>query len=445
MNSRSIGARLMAALLLASLAAAAIAAPASAVVRTRYVDNDNSAGDGPARCDNAGFSSIQAAINASSAGDRVYVCPGSYTEQLTINKRGLEVRSVPALAAKLNAPATLDEVDGTTDLVRITARNVKFVGFKVNIQAGEAVRSLVPACEPLDAAIYVNAANSSISGNHIRALGDATLSGDCGYLYGIVYDDGDGDEFGQQLAISNRIVDFKLGGILVGPGSHAQVFRNALRYVHMADPETCVTVPVLGVQAELTFPCFLTLNLKPTVLNGFFTEGAGILVEAGKLDARGNTIYSTFDWGMFLESTALGAGIVLLDAEDGSIVRNNTMNNVGYGMIVMEGAIFASLPTAEGGLTATGNRINESYIGMMIGGSDGVYYGNRAHLNIAGAWVVGGGANTFIANDFRYNVEGDCIDETSGPGTLGTANNWDAVNYGVYNSPSDLCFELTPF
>src|SRR5262245_1820024 len=41
----------------------------------------------------AGYATIQAAINAASAGDTVKVCPGSYTENVTINKPGLTVVS----------------------------------------------------------------------------------------------------------------------------------------------------------------------------------------------------------------------------------------------------------------------------------------------------------------------------------------------------------------
>jgi len=51
----------------------------------------------------------------------------------------------------------------------------------------------------------------------------------------------------------------------------------------------------------------------------------------------------------------------------------------------------------------------------------------------------------FDSNDFRYNIEGDCIDETLGTRTLGTANNWDALNLGVYNTPDGLCAEIGIF
>src|ERR1700676_3465112 len=62
-------------------------------------DNDHSAtlvvDDDRVQCPNAGFTSIQAAVNAATAGDRINVCPGSYREQVRVNKpltiRGIEV------------------------------------------------------------------------------------------------------------------------------------------------------------------------------------------------------------------------------------------------------------------------------------------------------------------------------------------------------------------
>jgi hypothetical protein len=62
-------------------------------------DNDHSAtllvDDDKVECPNAGFTSIQAAVNAAGSGDRINVCPGIYREQVKVNKpltiRGIEV------------------------------------------------------------------------------------------------------------------------------------------------------------------------------------------------------------------------------------------------------------------------------------------------------------------------------------------------------------------
>ena len=442
---RSVRARFVTALILGALWLSAVVAPASAAVTTRWVDNDSHAGNGPAQCDKAKFHTIQEAINASSSFDKVYVCPGNYVEQVTIDVRGLEVRSVPALGARIYPPDAPVEVDGTTDLVRITARDVQLVGFWMKIPAGDLLPDILPStCLPLDAAVLATAPHATIKANHIKAVGDNSLSGECGYLYGIVIDDGSSGGLGQSLVWRNWIRDFKLGGILVGPDSWSRIYRNAIRYVHLNDPATCVLVPVLGVQPELTFPCSLDLDFKPTQLNGLFSESVGILVEGGRGDLRGNSIYSTLDVLFLgsLDSASLGAGIVMIDVVDGSKLKNNRINNVGFGVIIAEEGIILppAILAAPDGVQVSGNRVNESFIGFLVLASDGVYYGNRAHLNFLGLLAGDGSGNVFEANDFRYNEEGDCIDATTGAGTLGTANDWEAINWGFENSPEGLCF-----
>lgn len=60
---------------------------------TRWV---NIAEDSPSppgnSCDDAGYTSIQAAIAAASDGDEIVVCPGTYNEGLTIKKNNLTIR-----------------------------------------------------------------------------------------------------------------------------------------------------------------------------------------------------------------------------------------------------------------------------------------------------------------------------------------------------------------
>lgn len=56
---------------------------------TLTVDDDH------VQCPSAAFSTIQSAVNAASPGDRINVCPGTYREQVKVNKpltiRGIEV------------------------------------------------------------------------------------------------------------------------------------------------------------------------------------------------------------------------------------------------------------------------------------------------------------------------------------------------------------------
>lgn len=462
MTGHSLRARLTTALALGVLLLSAFATPASAAVQTRWVDNDNNPGDGPAACNHAGFDSIQDAIDASGPWDRVWVCPGNYVELLTIDVRGLEVRSVPALGAKLYPP----EIGigpfgiGPQALVTITARDAQLVGFWLKFIDGDIdINALPTDCANMEVAILVLAPHAIVKANHIKTRGDNTYVGECGYDIGIVVDDGADNEFGPTLLWRNWIRDFKFAGILVEPGSSARLWTNSIRFVHANDPTTCNLVPVLGARPtlDLIFPCDLD-TVRPDVapLNGLFIgESAGILVEGAKVDLRGNSIYSTLDTSILAGPipVVLAAGIVMIDAVDGSRARSNRIDNTVLGFLLIEGIfdggpiILPALPTAPDGVAVTGNRVSETIYSFIIDGTNGVYYGNRAHLNIFGLTATDESAdNTFIQNDFRYNVVVDCDDESvtdaTGADTLGTNNDWDAVNLGFEDYPDGLCMDF---
>lgn len=462
---RSLRARLATGLILGALWLSTVVAPAAAATQTRYVDNDNNPGDGPRACNNANFSSIQAAIDASSAWDKVYVCPGNYQEQITIDKRGLEVRSVPALGASLWAPETLTEVDFTTALVHISARDVMFVGFRLKFNAGDIevlppVRGIDTGCEMVDAAIWATAPHATIKANHIKTAGDNTLSGDCGYLFGIVLADPSivvgGGEWGPDTSLvwRNWVKDFKYGGILVGGDRSARLWNNNIRYVHYDDPATCNLVPVLGVNPSLDFPCEGPFVHNTSPLDGIFPYGAGILVEGSLVDLRANTIYSTLDTALIEFFTELppflAGGIILIDPTDGSRVRSNIVDNTFFGIAMAEDFIYfpgvQPVPDAPDGVAVSGNRVSETFIAFALESDDNYFYANRAHLNILGMWAgETSSGNTFDHNDFRYNAEVDCLDNSfGGTGDYGTDNYWTDPNLGFESDPVELCMPFFP-
>jgi hypothetical protein len=76
-------------------------------------------------CTQAGYTTIQAAVNAASPGDGIRVCPGLYAENVTIDKAGLTVVSTDgALATAIQAPVS-------AYTVFITRPNVTLDGFTI--------------------------------------------------------------------------------------------------------------------------------------------------------------------------------------------------------------------------------------------------------------------------------------------------------------------------
>ena len=469
---RSIRARLGVALTLSLLAVGALSAPASAAVHTRWVDNDSKKGDGPAACDTAHFHTIQAAIDASSAGDQVFVCPGTYSEQLIINTPRLLIQSRPTRSATIVPPEAdqLQEVDNGFDLVDILANNVSFVGFKLNMPAGDLEQTVLPStCIQLDTGIFGwDVSGLNIKANAIKAVGDNTLSGECGYLVGIgMINNFVAGAKAQSARLygsetndisRNRVVDFKYAGVITEGDVTSRIYNNSIRYVHANDPATCVVVPVLGVTANLTFPCAPPPNVTaPKNFQLPPQEAGGVIIEGGLADLRKNSVYSTFDLSTCEISCEvfLGIGVGMFDTAPGSIVRNNRVDGTFVAMSIGEPDIATvaaqtslkanSLPKAPAGAQVTGNRLTENYVGLNVTSSNNEFYGNRSHLNLLGTIVDEPASdNVFELNDFNFNLGGDCMDATTGTGTDGTANNWDALNFGNNNDPSDLCVSGSP-
>src|SRR5438128_5323899 len=182
--SHRLVARVTSASAITALLLSVLAMPAAAAGHTsRWVDDDATAGDGPDQCDTAAYSSIQAAIDDSSSGDTVFVCPGTYAEQLTLDN-GVRVWARPLRAATIQAPGA-----GSGTLVTITGNNAVLRGFRMSFQAEAPAPVLKPtfvACGHYDAAVWAKGTNDRVRDNFITAVGSGTLTGACGYDYGIL-------------------------------------------------------------------------------------------------------------------------------------------------------------------------------------------------------------------------------------------------------------------
>ncbi len=477
----SVRARVGVILALAVLWLSAIAAPVSAAGAVRWVDNDSTPGDGPKKCNTAPYHNIQSAINNSNPYDTIYVCPGTYRQALHVDVKGLHIESIRYRKAKILPPASYSDFPA---LVSITAREVDFWNFAINVAGGDlgdpnlaangGAGGGAAACQTTFVAIEALGPAADIRGNHIKATGDYTFSGECGYLYGIVLAERglpgvNPDVTGPNVSSvsHNRVRDFKFAGILAVGEVKARIVRNAVRFVHDDDPATCVLTPVLGANPSLTFPCDTGIDTIETGINGVFTDSVGIAAEEGAtVEIRANTVYSTFDTALILTLNAQGGipvpspetgiflngGIALQSVADGSTVRNNIVSNAGIGLAVFDDIPLPAEPDDNPqGSKFTGNRLNDSFVGVMVGADDGVYYGNKSRTNFAGIVVVEGSNNLFQANDARFNIFIDCEDDTSGAGDAGTANWWTnesegRYNFGEYNDPEEICIPtFSPF
>ena len=92
----------------------------------RWVNDDASSYTPPgASCDDAGYSTIQDAIDASSSGDVIKVCPGTYTENVYVGTTDLTISSTGG------ASVTMVEAAVSFYVFQVTAPGLTLDGFTI--------------------------------------------------------------------------------------------------------------------------------------------------------------------------------------------------------------------------------------------------------------------------------------------------------------------------
>lgn len=455
----------------AAMMLAAFAAPVAAA-STKWVDDDAGASGGPPQCATAAYTSIQDAIDASSNWGTVNVCDGTYVEQLDLHKKGILVQSRPKHGAHIVAPAVLTGTPGTIALVDLSAWASRLVGFRIDIPAGGSTTSTTAglvsvACSHVDSAVVAEGGRNRVASNIIRPMGALSLSGVCGFDYGIVVV---GPVVagavspavtgpGMSRVSKNQIRDFKWGGVLA-EGGLVRVDHNRITFLHANDPECsfpiaatnagpsiCISSTHLATSASAnhlarTLATNARASFRVSPQNGIFTETFGVLTESSAADVELNVIHSGL--GLFGPSSAsaLAGGVVMLDAVGTSRVRGNHITNVFAGVIdedfviVISGAVS---PALADGIEISRNEITDSYLGIAVGGDVNNVWGNSARLNVIGI-DVGGAENNIHNNDFTFNLGIGCLDDSpAGGGTVGTSNWWTNNVSTDSGDPEGIC------
>lgn len=118
--------------MLALLLGGLVVQTASAGTLTLWVNDDAGAYARPGQsCRVAGYATIQGAINAAPAGSLIYVCPGTYVENVLVNKNDLTIRSVEgASVTRVHAAVSFH-------VFQVTATGLRLRGFWI-VPAGTA-------------------------------------------------------------------------------------------------------------------------------------------------------------------------------------------------------------------------------------------------------------------------------------------------------------------
>lgn len=194
----------------------ALASPAFAA--TLVVDDDGMASSADCDASSSAYTTVQAAVAAASAGDTILVCPGTYTEQVTITTNGLTLQSVTPLAGVIKAPGGMADPKA---IVRVNgATGVTILDFTIS-GPGDS------SCDSLRYGVRVDGGGSAtIDGNKIQDIHDSPLGG-CQSGIGVLVGRASEGETGSATITDNEIASYQKGGIVVSnAGSSAAITGN---------------------------------------------------------------------------------------------------------------------------------------------------------------------------------------------------------------------------
>ena len=185
--------------LIAVLGASLLGAGQAHAATTHWVNDDAASLNPPGTsCGDAGYTTIQAAVNAAAVGDLVNVCPGTYTENITIGTASLKVASTAGAVVTV-----VRALQANVDTFRIQALRVTIDGFTI-VQAGQQAKHDIGVNVYTEGSTLATITNNVIRGGRIGVnLGCASARSTVAhnrvsdsYEAGINIDTCEGSEYG---------------------------------------------------------------------------------------------------------------------------------------------------------------------------------------------------------------------------------------------------------
>jgi nitrous oxidase accessory protein NosD len=325
--------------------------------------------------------SIQAAVDASAAGDRVLVCAGRYriVQIVGPSKDGLSLEEAEPGATIAAGGRVAIRVKGVKDL--------RVEGFRITL--GD------HGCQSIG--IMFSESTGWILRN--RIITPARTPARCAFGVGIW---ADAARFGQILVEGNAVRDFTEAGIQAGRDARWNETRVVMRS-----------------------------NLIERFRDPRFRQNAeGIAIYSGDTVTDGNVIRFGHSRN-YTTGIDLGADPEYSDPGEAQISGNHIGGANTDGI-----ALSGFRQTVVRGNTLVGNDWGVA-IYIISGGAGIEILENRVTGGRRGIDTYGGG-NKIHDNDFRGNSERDCHDRTRGRFTAGTRNIW-TNNLGETSIPVGIC------
>jgi len=424
-------------------------------------------------CNNPGYQTVQAAVDAAAPGDRINVCPGTYIEQVTIPAAGpasakdnIQLRSVAHWQAVIRAPTPMVGTYATKAIVRVNgAHGVTILAFTITGPSGVACGGNISYGVRVD-----NGGSANILGNHITQIRDPDVDGErcgtqngMGIVVGGHFNDA-GFSTGSARIEGNLVDNYQKNGIVVGgSGSSAVIVANR---VFGSGPQLIIAQNGIEVLQDATAEIKHNFTSGHQFTPHSVTPAGVLLIFAGTVDIHNNTVAQN-DVDMYASaSSAPGSlthnrtrsstfdGIVVDATNDATVGENHSEQNGGAGIGLYEGASSNTLennqvehnstnfssttcpitdpPCFGGGIllhdasnnTVRGNHVQNNGTLNGMDNTDGI----RVHTPSTG--------NVIESNHLRGNVTHDCHDDFTG-------NTW-VDNHGGTSSGTAVCSDPDP-
>ena len=383
-------------------------------------------------CGTPSFATIQDGVNHATAGSTVDVCPGTYPEQVSINKRltlqGIAVGT--ANQAIVAAPAggvvanTVSLTTGESIAAQIWVHDTTSVTISNLTVDGSG--NGIGACSPDLVGVYYQdasgVANHVVARNQTAGL-TSPLNG-CQWGLGIFVQSGVSTFTGKAgtstvTVLNSSVHDFQKNGIT---GNEVGTTMNAiLNQVRGQGPTTGAAENGIqiadGAEGEASNNSVIDLIYSPCVsitdcaatANGILlfdsqgisvtnnhvgnTQGGIAIVGDGASSADNQKIS-----GNVLDGTLVFDGIDMCGSNGGTI-SNNTVGGSGQSAIHLDSTCTTIGGPAGGGASVSGNALNEGCAGILNGTAGNTISGSNTSFNVANTILVGDTCPAPVAAD----------------------------------------------
>ncbi len=380
------------------------------------------------------FHSIQAAIDAADPGDTILVRPGVYQEQLTIDKSINLIGACGRVTIMSPQDLGTPTADNPGAIIHVLGPDTFVNLSRLTISGGDGGAPNLLYGVRVDGNGYADLQEDTVT--NIIDASDSTL--------GVAVDagntaaDGDpytGDQVGSIQVVNSCITNYQLAGIVVSNvGSRGWVFNN-----HISGGPASNAAGLAGVEVVDGAVANIQNNCISGDTNG--ADGSGVLLYNAGVQRLPD--YDSDPNDFFITT-----------------VRNNTISNNDYGVVVSQ--VANSLSGQPASANIVGNRIfDNTFVGIELAnssnvvvagnqlwgngsqnaGDGGIYLfqstnnfviANRSDGNNgSGIYVDAGSTGNLLRDNVTYfnvysvaNGSADAVDLSSGTGTAGTANLW---------------------